>query len=47
VAAPPNAERLHVDYIGEIQEFIPKEGVDMFWEPLTYEITSWEKLKEE
>jgi hypothetical protein len=46
VKATSNVERLEIDYLGEIEDFLEKDGMDLEWQPITYEIVSCEKLEE-
>jgi hypothetical protein len=46
VQATSNTERLQVDYVAEIEELLEKDGMDLEWQPITFEIVSCEKLGE-
>jgi hypothetical protein len=46
VHATSNIERLQVDYLGEIEDLLEEDGIDLKWEPLTFEITAFEKLED-
>jgi hypothetical protein len=46
VHATSNIERLQADYLGEIEDLLEEDGIDLKWEPLTFEITAFEKLED-
>jgi hypothetical protein len=37
VQATSNTDRLQVEYIGEIEYLLEKDGIDLEWQPITYE----------